>query len=420
MTAPSPLCRLHVLVVSLVFPPDSVSTAQIVGDLVADLGGSGVTVTVLTTIPHYNPSEDVSSLRRWFGRLVQRSDWAGASVYHCAMPRKGASVLARLASWLWFHLASTVIGVLVRRPVHVIFAPSPPLTIGLSAWILGLVHRAPYVYNVQELYPDIAVAVGALRPGIFLRMALWIERFVYARAAVVTAIADRMAERLRAKGVPEERVVVIPNFVDVEHLRPAPKDNAFSREMGLAGRFVVTYAGNLGPAQGLDFVLDAAALLVDETRIRFLVIGEGIAREQLQRRIAAELLINCRLLPYQPYSRMLEIYAASDLSLVPQAQDIGSDAIPSKVYRIMACGRPVVALTTGESDLARLIEESGGGLIVSSRNPADLAATIRTALHEPQRLGVMGDAGRRHVLTRFERHVVTRKYRDLFEDLSRR
>ncbi len=411
----------HLLVVSLVFPPDSVSTAQIVGDLVSDLRRDGFRVTVLTTTPHYNPPADpsISPLRPWLGRLVQRSEHDGSTVYHCLMPRKGASVLARVASWLAFHAVSTVLGLFVRRPVDVVFAPSPPLTTGVSAWILGLAHRAPYVYNVQEIYPDIAVSLGALGPGLVLRLLQGLERFVYRKAAAVTVIADRMKARLMEKGVPPQKVRVLPNFVDVSDLRPAPKDNAFGREYGITDTFSITYAGNLGPAQGLDVVLDAAALLRGEPRVRFVIVGEGIIRDALRRRIQEEQLDNCLLLPYQPYSRMLDLYAASDMSLVPQAAETGSDAIPSKVYRIMACGRAVAALTEADSDLARLVRESGGGIVLSSRDPEGLAAAIRSALDDPERIRAMGIAGREHVLARYERHGVTGRYRDLFVALSR-
>ncbi len=410
---------VHLLVVSLVFPPDSVSTAQIVGDLVSDLRRDGFRVTVLTTTPHYNPPPEsaASSLRPWLGRLLQRSEHDGSTVYHCLMPRKGVSAPARVASWLLFHAASTVLGLFVARPVDVVFAPSPPLTMGVSAWILSLVHRAPYVYNVQEIYPDILVSLGALRPGLMLRVLQALERFVYRKAAVVTVIADRMKARLVEKGVPSAKVRVFPNFVDVGDLKPAPKDNPFSREFGLTNAFSVSYAGNLGPAQGLDVVLDAAALLQDETGIRFVIVGEGIVREALRQRIERERLRNCLLLPYQPYSRMLDLYAASDMSLVPQAAQTGCDAIPSKVYRIMACGRPVVALTDTDSDLARLVRESGGGIVLPPRDPARLAAAIRAAAGEPEGTRAMGVAARQHVLERYERHIVTRQYQDLFVGL---
>ena len=232
---------------TLVFPPDSVSTAQIMGELATDLQGVGHTVTVITTTPHYNRDPELEArqpLHRWWGRIVQRSTFAGAQVFHTIMPVKTASIVRRLAAWLQFHVLSVVVGVTALRNVDVIITPSPPLTMGVAAWLLGLWHRAPFVYNVQELYPDIAIALGAIKNRRIISVLLALERFVYARARMVTVIGAGMRRRILAKAVPPEKVRLIPNFVDVDHMLALPKDNPFSREHGLARAFVVTYAGN--------------------------------------------------------------------------------------------------------------------------------------------------------------------------------
>lgn len=415
MAAPD---RPHALILSLLFPPDRVSTAHVMGDLAADLVSAGYRVTVVTTTPHYNPAEGGEEpLRRWLGRVVQRGEWHGAAVYYCLMPRKSGTVLHRVSSWLLFHLLSTIVGAVFVRGVSLIFAPSPPLSIGVSAWILSLIHRAPFVYNVQEIYPDIAVKLGRIREGVALRALRRLERFVYRVAAALTVIGPSFKQQLCAKGVRADKIHVIPNFVDVQTHQPLPKDNGFSRQHGLHAMFVVSYAGNIGPAQDIDTVLAASVRLGNERGLRFLFAGEGILRPYLNDRIAALDLKHCISLPYQDPALMPEIYATSDVSLVPLAPEAGFDAIPSKVYRVMACARPVIALAEAESDLAALVNDSGAGWVVRPGDAAGLVAAIREAMSNPDAARPRGARGREHVLSRYTRSQVTAQYRLLFERL---
>lgn len=411
----------HVLVLSLVFPPDAVSTAQIMGDLAEDLQRQGHSVSVVTTTPHYNHDADAEArqpLHPWWGGLVQRSTFRGMPVYHTLMPAKAASVPRRLLAWGLFHLLSVAVGVLALRRVDVILAPSPPLTIGVAAWLLGAWHGAPYVYNVQELYPDIAINLGALKNPTAIRAAFALERFVYRHAGRVTVIANRMRRRLLEKGVPEDRIAVVPNFVDTEELAAVPAPNGFTREQGLDGRFVVCYAGNLGPAQGLDSLLEAAKTLVDAPEIAFVLVGGGTLWDHLAARIQAEGLTNVHLVAHQPYARVPEIYGASDLSIVPQAATIGSDAVPSKVYRIMSCGGAVLAATDDGSDLAELVRSAGCGFVVPQDSPAAIAAAVRHAASRRSELASMGEAGRRYVAAHYDRPVVTGQYGKLIGQLA--
>ena len=410
----------HVLVLSLVFPPDAVSTSQIMGDLVQDLHERGHTVSVLTTTPHYNRdagAEARQPLRPWWGPLVRRSDFHGTPVFHTAMPAKSASVPRRLAAWSLFHALSLLVGVITVRRVDVFLTPSPPLSIGIVAWMLGGWHRAPFIYNVQELYPDIAINLGAVRNRTAIRLLFALERFVYARAARITLIAERMRRRLVEKGVPAARTVVIPNFVDMTLLRAVPSPNEFTREADIDGRFVICYAGNLGPAQGLDTLLDAARLVADEPAIVLVLVGGGTLWNHLGTRIREEQLSNVRLVAHQPFSRVPEIYGASHLSVVSQAAATGSDAVPSKVYRIMACGGAVLAATDAESDLAHLIAAGGCGFVVPQESPQAIASAIRNAFHNRESLAAMGASGRRHVIAHYARPVVTARYDALIDEV---
>jgi colanic acid biosynthesis glycosyl transferase WcaI len=414
--------ELNLLILSLVFPPDSVSTGEIMGDLAADLRDSGHSVTVLTTTPHYNPdpaAERQQPLRPYWGRLLQQSDYHGIRVYHAAIPSKTPSVIGRILGWIGFHVVSTVAGVVTVPRPEVILTPSPPLSIGVSAWIIAALRGARYIYNVQEIYPDIAVNLGALRNRAAIRTMEALERFVYRKSAAVTVIAPRMRERLVAKGVRPEKVHVLPNFVDLRRLTPVPRHNEFSRQQQLDDCFSVTYAGNMGPAQGLDIVIEAARLLsMSDGRIRFLLIGEGILRESLTSSAAALPLRNVTVLPYQPTAMMPQIYSASDISLVPQAAATGFDAIPSKVYRIMATARPLIAVTDTTSDLAALVRDAGCGVIVAPGDARGFADVVRRGAANRNDWEAMGLRGREYVSANYSRAVVSARYDRLIRDVG--
>ena len=411
----------EVLLLSLVFPPDSVSTAQIMGELAVDLVKHGHQVTVISTIPHYNrnlETERCQPLRQKWGKILYQSDFKGLTVYHSFMPAKGQNKLLRILAWAFFHFISITAGLTIAPRPSVIISPSPPLTIGLCAWVLGLLRRAPYIYNVQEIYPDIAIRLGMVKNRWIIKGLYRLELFVYSKSSAITVIASRMREKLLEKGVSDQKVQVIPNFVDVRDLAPLPKDNDFSRKHDLNERFVVSYAGNMGPAQGLEDFIEAAKILRDVHGICFLMMGDGILRDFLRQRIEQYDLTNVVFLPYQPFSLMGQAYASSDLCLVPQAIETGFEAIPSKVYRIMACARAVLAVTDQNSDLARLVTEASCGAFVLPGSAEVLAEMILRAYTNQQEWQRMGISGREHVVRHYARETVTDQYHKLIESLA--
>jgi len=411
----------NVLILSLVFRPDNVSTAQIMGDLAVDLKARGHNVFVITTTPHFNEDAEAMAgqpLHAYWGKLLQRSDYCGMEVLHAWMPRKGKSTLLRIIAWLGFHVISTIAGLVTRFKPDVILAPSPPLTIGVSAWLLGLWHNCPFIYNVQEIYPDVAVNLGVIRSAFIIKSLQNLERFVYTKASALAVISESMANCIRAKGVPEEKIRVIPNFVDVKDFRPLSKDNEFSRRYNLQGKFVVSYAGNMGKPQGLSTLIEAAHLLRHEVGIHFLMMGDGSERASLIEQAQRLQLPNITILPYQPYSLMAEAYATADASFVSQAPGTSSDGIPSKVYRIMACARPVIACTDAGSDLARLIIKADAGVVVLSGDAKSLSAAIRQAFIQRDAWLAKGLKARNAILQDYSRPTISTLYHELIMELQ--
>jgi len=407
----------RLLLLSLVFPPDAVSTAQLFGEVVEDLVALGWQVDVVTTRPHYNPPQGNSvaqPLTPLWGGLLSTSSFRGATVLHTAMPMKGSSVAVRIGGWLGFHFLSVLASWLKVGKVDVILAPSPPLSIGVAAWLIGRLKRAPFIYNVQELYPDTAVSLGALRDGLLLDLLRCMEGFVYDRSFAVTTIAPGMARTIWGRTEDARKVRLIPNFVDTRIIAPRPRENPFSREYGLTGRFTVVYAGNMGPAQSLETLLDVAELTRHEERILYVFVGDGTSRDSLERSARSRKLANVQFIPQQPYERVPDIYGASDLCVVPLASSLVAEAVPSKVYRIMAAERRVLAIADPKSDLAGVVRESGAGIVVDAGDPLALADAISGAAKCAD--AASARRGREYVIKHVDRAKIIKQYSDLLTE----
>jgi len=407
---------MRILILSLIFRPDNVSTAQILGDLALDLQANGHEIFVITTVPHFNEDNEALAaqpLKTYCGRLLQKSNYHGIEVMHCWMPRKGKSKLLRIIAWLGFHAVSTMAGVFTPFKPDIIFTPSPPLTIAISAWLIGLWRKCPFIYNVQEIYPDVAVNLGVIRNAYVIQLLQRLEKFVYKKSCALAVISDGMADNIRAKNVPEEKIHVIPNFVDIEDFHPLPKVNDFSKRHGLADKFVISYAGNMGAPQGLEILIEAARILREEEGIHFFMMGDGTERLSLMELVKGYNLKNVTFLNYQPYSLMAAAYAAVDASFVSQAPGTSNDGIPSKVYRIMACARPVIACTDLNSDLARMIEESEGGVFVLSGSAEALADAILKAYNQRDAWKKKGLKARQFIEQKYARASISNQYHKL-------
>ncbi|MBE2225587.1 MAG: glycosyltransferase family 4 protein [Anaerolineae bacterium] len=410
-----------VLFLTLVFAPDGVSTSVLMTELAQELSQKGHEITVLTTTPHYNVEPEARAqqpLQCKWGKWLYESEKDGMPVYHASIPVKGSRVGARLLDYIRFHAISTLAGLTIARDFDVMFVPSPPLTIGLSAWILRLFRRKPFIYNVQEIYPDVAVSLGVLKHQGMIRFFEGMERFIYKRAQVITVISERFRQRLLAKGVADEKLRVIPNFVDTDFMQLGERQNPFSEAHGLNDSFVVLYAGNIGLTQGFETIISAARQLQDIADLRFVIVGDGTRRSWLEGELAAEPLPNLLLLPYQPRSMVPHIYATADLCLVPLKKGTAQETFPSKIYTIMAAARPVVATADPDSELAWLVGEAGCGWAAPPDDVDAMVAAIREASAQRADACQRGQQGRRYVVEHHSRQAVTGQYDALIREFA--
>ncbi|HSJ30956.1 MAG TPA: glycosyltransferase family 4 protein [Longimicrobiales bacterium] len=411
---------MKILLLTLVFSPDGVSTAALMTELATELQRMGHQVTVVTTTPHYNHDAEARGrqpLARAWGGLLYRSEVNGIRVLHARMAQKGSRVLKRVLDYARFHLVGTVAALIEGGKYDVVLAPTPPLTIGPHARLLARARGARFVYNVQEVYPDVALRLGVLRPGRLASALERIETATYRHADAVVVISEWFRRRLLEKGVPRQKLHVIPNFVDTQFVQPGPSANPFARAHGLEDSFVVLYSGNLGLTQDFESVLAAADQLAELADVRFVIVGDGARRTWLERQLASGRRNNVLLLPYQPGSAIPDIYATADLGIIPLKRAVARDTFPSKVYTIMASGRPVLASAEQDTELAWLIEEAGCGKVVEPERPNQLAEAIRSLHATRAGNAALGLRGRDYVVARHGREAVCRQYDTLLREL---
>jgi colanic acid biosynthesis glycosyl transferase WcaI len=406
---------MKILVVSLYYEPDLCqSNGPIIRALCEDLASAGHEVTVLTSFPHYNCERVWPEYRR---RLFERDRVGAVRVFrsYIFVPRR-RTALGRLLNYLSFNLSSTLAGLFTGEQ-DVIFVMSPPLTIGLTAYLLGWLRGIPFCYNLQDIWPDVAIRLGMLRGERLIRFCSRIEKFIYRQSRKVFAISSEFKANLRFKGVPADKIEVIPNFVDTDFIHPLERVNSFSQAHSLTDKFVVLYAGNVGLSQGLEVILDAARELRDHREIVFLMVGAGSCRDELMAEAARRGLENVRFLPLQPEAEVPFMYASCDVALIPLRRGITENSVPCKTYSIMASGRPYIAGVDRASYVWKLTERVGCGECVAPEDGAALAEAVLRLQTDPERAGEMGRRGRDYVERSFARQTITSRYRVALEQL---
>jgi len=402
----------RILLHSLTFSPDAVSTAYLMTDLARELQRRGHAMTVLTTTPHYNLSrtalERQPLRRRWLG-LLYESELDGIRVIHVKIPMKGARVFTRVFDYLYFHFMSLVAGFTAAGRQDAVISPSPPLTIGVIGWLLAVRWGAPCVYNIQELYPDFAINQGLITNGIVVGVLKRLERFVYARSTVVVPISDWFRRIVAARGIPAAKLTVIPNSVDTSLYRPHDRSNPFAVEHQLTDHFVVFYGGNIGLSQDWDSFLFAAEELSDQP-ILFVIAGGGVREKWLREQCEERRLHNVRFLGYIPRERMPEVNASCDLCTIPMKGATTVDTFPSKIYTIMACGRAVLVQADADSELNWLVSQARCGRVVPPDDRRAYADGILKAYRERSELVEEGRRARAYVVEQYSTEAIGRQY----------
>jgi glycosyltransferase involved in cell wall biosynthesis len=342
------------------------------------LSRRGYAIKVLTGFPNYPGGNLYPGYRmRW----RQREELEGVQVLRVPLiPSHDRSALGRVANYGSFALSAATIGALSIGKADVGYVYHPPATVGLPAMVLKGLRGIPFVYHIADMWPESVVESGMVGDGLSRKLvegllSSWC-RLVYAQAEAITVLSPGFKHLLVERGVPAAKIHVIYNWSDDEVFRPLPRDPALADELGLGGRFNIVYAGNLGPFQGLETVIRAAARLKDVPAIQIVIVGTGQKEAELKALASAESPQNVRFVGRRQFWEMPKIYSLADVLLV-HLKDLPffQATIPSKTQVSLACGRPVLMAVRG--DAAEIVAGAQAGLACAPENEAELAETIR-------------------------------------------
>jgi colanic acid biosynthesis glycosyl transferase WcaI len=396
------------------FAPDTAPTGVVVTRIVEELARRGHRLDVVTALPWYREHRIEPGYR---GRLVRHEDtpWGRITRVHPFPAEDKRDILRRAAAFGGFSVLAGLAGARGETTDGVL-ALSPPLTLGVAGWAAARRRRAPFVFNVQDVFPDVAVELGVVTNEGLIAAASRLERWIYDRADAVTVLSEDLRDNVGRKTRDPSKVKVIPNFVDSDAIAPAERENSYRRDNGLTGKTVVMYAGNVGLSQSLDLVVAAAGALAHEEDLVFVVNGAGAARSGLER--DARGLRNVVFVDPQPAERLPEVLAAADVHLVPLKTGLARSSVPSKTYSILAAGRPLVASVDVGSEVARVVEQSGAGIAVPPDDAEAFTKAVQRLVENPAEGAAMGEAGRRWVERWASPARVAQAYEELFLTLA--
>jgi colanic acid biosynthesis glycosyl transferase WcaI len=413
---------MRVLILSQYYDPEPLPKPA---GLAAALATRGHRVGVLTGFPNYPTGRIYPGFRL---RPVQRCRGdacvapTGVPVTRAyEFPYHGKGVLGRAWHYGSFMLTAPLASLLAPR-CDVIYVWHPPLTVGIAAWIIGRMRRVPFVYDVQDIWPESIVASGYLKSKRLVRLLSGLERFVYRRADHLLVVTEEARQNLVAKGVPPGKVSVMPHWVDETLF--APRDETararLRAQWGWDGRFVVLFAGNLGAVQGLDTVLTAADQLADDEDVRIVLLGDGTEKSRLQQICRRRGLDDrVQFVERQPMAMMPEFMAAADALLVHlKESEISRYSVPTKTYAYLAAGKPILMAMEGAA--GRLVRDAGAGIVLAAEDPCALAEAIRSLrAMAPEARAALGRRGREYLLAHLSQQRVIARYEELLERVAR-
>ncbi|WP_437821408.1 glycosyltransferase family 4 protein [Sorangium sp. So ce1078] len=400
---------MRVLLISQWYHPEPISRAHLLAEALA---AHGHEVTAIAAFPNYPHGRLYPGYRQ---RLWDVEHVSGTRVIRLpSYLDHSRSRLRRTLNYASFAASTAVLGPALSGRADVAWVHNPPPSLAVAASWLAALRGIPWVYEVQDLWPETAVASGMLGNPHVLAGIDRVNRALYRRAASLIVISPGLVRALSRKGVPADKVHLIPNWADDRIYQPVEPDPQLAAEHGLTGRFVVLFAGNMGAAQALSSVLDAAALLRDLDDVRFVMVGDGIDAPTLRRETEARALSNVVFIGQQPHERMPHLFALADVLLSHLRRDPRFEiTIPSKIPAYMAAARPVLLGAGG--DPADLIRDSGAGLVCEPEDPAALAGAVRRLRGmTPEARRAMGEAGRRYFLRWFTRDALVTRYEEVF------
>jgi len=365
---------MRVLLICAVYPPENAPAGIMTQEWAADMRDAGHEVSVLTGWPNHPAGKLFSGYKRLLRRHEIVDGINILRVWHFLPGNKAAP--RRIAYWLSFSLFS-FLAVLFGPKYDVIYSNTVPLTGPLAICLASHLRLTRFVYGIFDIYPEAALEAKAIRVGLVFWLALKMDKWVCQKATRIRVIGKLQQETLQRRGIPENKISLIPLWLDGSRFPAQAPNSRWREENGIAmDKIVVLYAGTIGLISGAGIVLEAASRMQDQARLLFLFVGEGALKKELQARTDKQKLNNVRFLPFQPEKQLNEVFRSANIGLVTLLRGTGKNSVPSKVLGYLAAGLPVVASVDEDSDVALYLREGQCGRVCPPQEAQPLEAAV--------------------------------------------
>ncbi|WP_371372111.1 glycosyltransferase family 4 protein [Sporomusa aerivorans] len=404
---------MNIFIICQWFPPEHAPIGVMLKELSQDLTDLGHSVTVITGFPNHPNGIVYQGYKK---KLFLQETVEGVNLIRCYLftsPDK--SFFKRVMNFLTFAVTS-FLAALTLPNQHIQFVVSPPITNGLVAIILKKLKGIKLVFNIQDIYPDVAITTGVIQNPVLIKLLKRYEQIIYDQADQITVISHGFEKNLLSKGVIKNKITVIPNWIDTNEVYPRERDNSFARKHGLIDKFVVLYSGTIGLISGAEVLVECAAMLQSYKDIVFLFVGEGIVKDNIQHAATARDLTNMYFLPFQPREFLSDVQSTADVSVVTLKKGKGKTSVPSKVLGFMAAARPVIASVDADSDTAQLIKNANCGFCVEAESAECIKSAVLYFYNDRFSGRTLGANGRIYLESHFHRNKVTSCYERALKD----
>jgi colanic acid biosynthesis glycosyl transferase WcaI len=397
--------------------PDIGPDPPLMSSLANELIKLGNQVTVICAFPHYK-RDKLPSNYRWKLYEVEHPGDGYRIIRTWVFVPSDERIIKRLTNYISFMLGGLIAG-LISGPYDHIIVYTPPPTNGIACYVISLILNATMIYNVQDIFPDIGVKLGIFRNNWIIKMSQNLEKFFYARSAAITVISPGFIQNLLAKGVNENKLHLIYNWVDTDYIKPLSQENSLRISRNWGNSFIILYAGNIGLSQNLSDLFTVAKSEWLPNDVRFVVVGEGPGKQKLEQEAKELGLVNVEFSDFLPPDQLPLLLASANVSLVMLKPEVVNESVPSKVAYIMASGRPILGVVPSASDTWKIISDSKSGLCVISGVSDDLLTAILFLYNNPEQCRQMGNNGREWVLQNCQPHQAALRYQKIFTSLSK-
>lgn len=409
------MCKI--LFINSYYPPEVFSSFHLGEDIRRTFIDNGYCIDIITPVP--TRGIDIK-VRNKYKKIKHEKEYNGKiKIYRFAMFGEPKSNILRAIRYFLCNNVHFWKGLFIEN-VDLIYTSSTPPTNGIVASLLKKIKKVPFVYNLQDIFPDSLCNTGITKKDSFVfKMGRKIEDFTYKNADKIIVISQDFKKNIMAKGVPEEKIEVVYNWVDENAVIPIEKENniLFEKFGESRDKFNVVYAGSLGNSQNLEVIIEAALILHEYRNIKFIVIGNGPCEEKVKALAVSKGLKNISFYDLQAYDLVPNVYSMGNASFITCPKNMGKNAMPSKTWSIMSAGTAVLASFDSDSDMNRILKESNAGLLAEANDPEALADNILYLFNNQEICSSMGKNARKYIEDNLTKDICTKKYVDLLKEV---